>query len=218
MHTGWLSEKLNERHVSRETFRNYIGASSIGSDCLRQLYYEFNNFDGEQIPAKLQRIFDVGSTLEGLIISWLQECGLQIEIPGKGNNFLGFKDKSLKYFQGHCDALILEPRSILELKTARDSSFKIFVSKGCKAWSPRYYAQVQSYMGMSEIERASILVLNKDTSEVHDELIEFNEYYYEELKIRAQAIFKAETPPPRVNNSPFWFQCKMCRFKRICHE
>ena len=77
------------------------------------------------------------------------------------------------YSQGHFDAIIFlgSQKAILEIKTAKDASFKVFVNKGLKVWSPRYYAQVQSYMGMSGIYSAYILVLNKDNSEIFDELV-----------------------------------------------
>jgi hypothetical protein len=218
MENGWLSKKLSNRVVAREAGRDYIGASSIGSDCLRQIYYDFNNKDGETIPAKLQRTFDIGSTLEGLVVEWLKECGLSIAVPCDTNNYLEYSDPGLKYFKGHCDALILQPMSILEIKTAKDASFKLFCNKGCLVWNSRYYAQLQSYMGASGIHKSTILVLNKDTSETFDEVVKFDQSYYELLLIRAEMIFKAKEPPPRVNNSPFWYQCKMCRYKGICHD
>jgi hypothetical protein len=218
MESGWLSEKLNDRKVSRETLRNYVGASSIGSECLRQIYYEFNHENKQQIPAKLQRTFDIGGTLEGLITTWLTECGLELELPSESNDFLEYSSKKVPYFRGHCDALILKPHSVLEIKTAKDASFTIFERKGCKDWNIRYYAQVQSYMGMSNINKACILVLNKDTSEICDEVIDFDKHYYEGLLARAVAVFNAIEPPPKINNSPYWFQCKMCWFKDICHE
>jgi hypothetical protein len=218
MYTGWLSKKLENRHVSRETLRNYIGSSSIGASCLRQVYYDFNNHPGNEISKRLQRTFDIGSTLEGLIISWLQDCGLELELPDEENRFLEFKDEELPYFKGHCDALIIDPKAILEIKTASNSTFKTLIGSGCKAWNGRYYAQVQSYMGMSGLTESCILVLNKDTSEIFDEVIEFDEDYYEYLKGKAKLIFEATEPPPRINNSPYWYKCKMCSYKKSCHD
>jgi hypothetical protein len=125
------------------------------------------------------------------------------------------------YFKGHIDAMWMEQEvahAIIEIKTAKDSSFNIFVKSGLKKWNPKYYAQIQAYMGMSGIHNAYILVLNKDTSDLMDEHVDFNPNFYQKLLEKAKMIYEAEIEPPRINGSPLWFQCKMCKFNRVCHK
>lgn len=217
MPIGWLTEKINKRKVLRETPRNYIGASLIGSECLRQIWYDFKGAPSEPIDAKLQRTFDVGKKLEDLVLDWLEDAGLPIVRPNKVNNYLGFVSSDLSYFKGHADALLLKPRAVIEIKTAKDSRFRLLKKQGLLVWSPLYYAQIQSYMGMSRIDKAFIVVFNKDTSELYDELIEFDPVFYDDLKLKAEMVDLADEPPPRINESPLWFKCKLCRFKKVCH-
>lgn len=209
-----LSKLLNEMGYEIDSpDRNYIGASSIGSDCLRQIWYEFKNGKGNKIPNKLRRTWEIGKLLEGMVIDLLHRCG--VNISSLQNEFI---HPNLHYFKGHCDGVLVDFNAILEIKTAKDASFKVFVNKGCKIWSKKYYAQVQSYMGMSGLKLACILVLNRDTSEFHEEWIAFDSFYFEQLTDKAIDIYRLQEPPRRIHNSPLWFECRMCRYNGICRE
>jgi hypothetical protein len=217
MTTGKLSKILDSAKVSRETIRNYIGASSIGSSCVRQIWYGYKGVSGEPITPRLYRTFEVGHKLEKMVVELLLEAGVIIE---RGRTEL--QAQEMRFFRGHVDAVILDnhlnDEAILEIKTAKDSSFKQFVNKGLLSWSPMYYAQVQAYMGMMSIHKAYVLCINKDTSELHDEEVLFDASFYDGLKFKAQIIHDADEPPPRVNNSPAYFVCKQCKFRKVCHD
>lgn len=207
-------EKIQSRNDSKT--RDYIGASIIGSECLRQIWYEYQGFVGEDVPTKTRRTWAIGRHLEGLILDWLELAGIEI-----ARTWFDLQAVDKPYFKGHLDSVWIkkgEPFAILEIKTAKDASYNIFVKKGVKVWSPQYYAQVQSYMGMSGIHKAYIVVLNKDNSEICDELIEFDESFYQELLCKAEIIANAKAIPPKINGSPLWYQCKMCKFNKTCHK
>lgn len=196
--------------------RDYIGASTIGSDCLRQIWYEFKGFEATQVPTKMRRTWTIGKVLENTILDWLSEAGLEIL-----RSWPDLSANDMPYFKGHIDAIWMKkgkPFAILEIKTAKDASYMIFVKKGLRTWQPNYYAQIQSYMGMSRIHIAYIVVLNKDTSELSDELVIFDPDFYQKLCEKALMIANAKIPLPRINGSPLWFQCKMCKFNKICHK
>src|SRR5690606_39113183 len=210
--------KIIEKSQSRtdSSARDYIGASIIGSDCWRQMWYEFNGYLGEDVPAKTRRTWAIGKHLECLILDWLENAGLQLD-----REYANLKSKSLDIFKGHVDSVWIKKdgsKVIIEIKTAKDASFTIFVKKGLKLWNPQYYAQIQSYMGMSGIHSTYILVLNKDNSELSDELVLFDEEFYKKLEAKALMISTAPTIPPKVNNSPLWYQCKCCKYNKICHN
>lgn len=208
-----LIEKYQER-VSDDA-RDYIGASSIGSDCLRQIWYQFKGVKAEAVPTKFRRIWAVGKRLEGLIVEWVREAGVDVETGD-----YTYTAQDMPYFQGHFDGILTykKERAILEIKTAKDASFKIFVKKGLKVWNPQYYAQIQSYMGMSGVFSTYILVLNKDNSDLSDELVLFDPVFYESLKQKAAMIYGAKVEPPRVHGSALYFKCKMCKFNKVCHK
>lgn len=196
--------------------RDYIGSSAIGADCLRQIWYEFKGVEAESVPTKIRRTWAIGRHLEGLILDWLEEAGIEIV-----RTWGDLQSEDMPYFKGHLDSVWMKKGkafAILEIKTAKDASFMIFIRKGLRAWSPQYYAQVQSYMGMSGIHKAYILVLNKDNSDIADELVTFDEVFYQELRKKAAMIASAKVAPPKINSSPLWFTCKMCKFNKVCHK
>lgn len=217
MSKNTLSKKI-EKAQSRDDkkTRDYIGASGIGSECLRQIWYEFKGFEAESVPTKIRRTWAIGRHLEGLILDWLTEAGIEIS-----RTWDGLQSEGMPFFKGHLDSVWIKKGkafAIIEIKTAKDASFNIFVKKGLRSWNPQYYAQVQSYMGMSNIHSAYILVLNKDSSDICDELVEFDDAFYQKLREKAAMIAGANVAPPKINGSPLWFQCKMCKFNKVCHK
>lgn len=217
MSFGYIS-KLIDKHLNFvvDDERNYIGASIIGSECMREIWYSYKNFESESIKPKTRRTWDIGKHLEQLVLNWIEKAGIKI-----ARIWYDLEAENMPYFKGHIDAMWTkkgEAFAIFEIKTAKDSSFKLFVKHGLKKWDPRYYAQIQSYMGMSGVFNAYIVVLNKDNSEIFDEKVEFDPNFYESLKNKAQLIHNAQIPPPRIHNSPAWYQCKMCKFKKVCHS
>lgn len=207
-------EKIQSRNDKK--VRDYIGASGIGAECLRQIWYEFKGFEAEEVPTKTRRTWAIGKHLEGLILDWISDTGIEIQ-----RTWPDLEAEGMPYFKGHLDSVWIKKGkafAIIEIKTAKDASFNIFVKKGLSAWNPQYYAQIQSYMGMSGIHTAYILVLNKDNSEIFDELVEFDEIFYKQLCRKAFLIANTDSIPSRINNSPLWFQCKMCKFNKICHK
>lgn len=212
--------KLIENNLldDAEKPRNYIGASSIGSECMRQVWYGYKNYPLEPLSPRIKRILATGKLLEGMVIGLLEKAGLNVT-----RTWWDLKDDDLAYFQGHVDCVWLhspsgDPIAIIEIKTAKASMFNQFKNHGLRAWSPMYYAQVQAYMGMSGIHEAHVIVMNKDNCDLWDECVKFDSMYYEELKMRATMINETKIPPPKVSNNPSWYLCKMCKFRKECHK
>lgn len=204
----------HQEHLKDDENRQYIGASAIGSDCARKIWYEFKGFESQGVPSKTRRTWAVGKRLEGLVIEWLEESGAKIITTDET-----FHSEAVPFFQGHIDGILSLKNNdfILEIKTAKDASFNIFTKKGVMGWNKQYYSQLQSYMGMSGIHRSYIIVLNKDNSELSDELVLFDEGYYRQLEDRALIISLCEEEPRKINNSPMFFMCKMCKYNKVCH-
>ena len=72
-------------------------------------------------------------------------------------------------------------------------------------------------MGMSGIHKGVLLAINKNTSEMHEEWIDFDYSWYQWLKTLAYTIKNSESAPPKISESPSYFICKQCQFKRVCH-
>lgn len=213
-----LTKKI-EKYQARieESSRAYIGASIIGSDCWRQIYYELHETVAKGVAPKTWRTWQIGKHLESLVIDWLDDAGITLGTLEQRT----LQSNKVPLFRGHVDSVWIDKgvnKAIIEIKTAKDSSFNTFVNKGLKIWNPQYYAQVQSYMGMSNINSTYILVLNKDNSSLSDELVTFDPAFYERLEEKALAIASAKIAPPKIHSSPLWYQCKLCKFNTICHQ
>jgi predicted RecB family nuclease len=195
--------------------RDYIGASSIGSQCLRQIWYQFKGYKGENIPAKIKRTWEIGRQLEELVKKWLIDSGIKVY-----KSDLNTYSQKVQEFRGNLDGMIRikDKIYILEIKTAKDASYNLFVRNGLQSWSIKYYAQMQSYMGMSGIYEGYIIVLNKDNSAISDEYVKFDENFYDNLEQKAYKIKIAEDAPPRISGNPLWYECKMCQYNKECHE
>lgn len=215
-----LVKIINEviQNKAPDEARRYIGASSIGRACNREIWYSFNGVIGTSFDPDLKRTFEVGKRLETMLLDYIDMTDIVIERPNKVNKYLFVQDAEAPIFQGHMDAIIYtDTACVLEIKTAKSSSFQKFVNHGLKQWSPSYYAQMQAYMGMGGYLDAVILVMNKDNSDLHHEWISFDEIMYHELRLRALAISSIGEPPERINKNPVYFVCNRCQFKSICH-
>ena len=73
------------------------------------------------------------------------------------------------------------------------SKISLFKKNGIYRWSRIYFSQVQAYMGMSGRKRSFVIAINKDTSELHDEEVLFDEMHYSMLKEKAKKIFEYES-------------------------
>ncbi len=200
--------------------RYYIGASSIGHPCRRYIWYRFNNVVANKIDAKTAITFEIGKQLEQIIVGYLQDANVNIELPSRHNDYLQLWDPDVELFRGHADALIHfgpDSFSILEIKTAKNSSFERFKSKGLLVWSESYYAQLQAYMCMSGAKQGVLLAINKDNSELHCEWVNFDSDYYLKLRDKAFAISRSDKEPEKLNQSPLYMTCNRCAFKSICH-
>jgi hypothetical protein len=209
-----IDENLEKTY--KDEHRNYIGSSSIGNPCARAIWYALKGYPKKPLTAKQIRTFEIGKILEGAIKEEIAPLGVGLL---SGNSLSSYYDEDVKLFQGNVDGIInINGRQIvLEIKTANDSSFQTFIKKGLKEWNPSYFSQVQAYMGMTKIEGAYILVLNKNTADLHDEYVMFDEIFYHWLKAKAQKISEAQEPPEKINKNPMFYICSMCRYKETCH-
>ena len=207
-----IEEKQSKEH------RNYIGCSSIGNPCNRALWYAYHDAPSVEDKPQIKISFEIGKRLEDMILDYIEDAGIKVIRPHETNHWLLCRDSEITQFQGHMDAvLVLNDESVvLEIKTAKSSRFQLFVKNGLKKWSQEYYAQMQSYMGMRGYSKGVMLAVNKDSSELHHEWVDFDSYFYNELRAKAESIHEAEEPPERINKNSTYFMCARCRYKDTC--
>ena len=190
--------------------RGYIGCSVIEHPCNRYIWFTKN--EKVIIPFKQRRIFERGILEEERIIKLIKET--------EEFSILNEQYFVSKYpLEGHIDAVIMSKEGfkyILEIKTMNEMNFKRLIKLNCNLAFPNYYGQCQCYMFLSNIHKAILIAVNKNTEEIYEELIEFNKYYAECLLCKAITIHQYENLPEGLLNKK-QSECYYCNFKEICY-
>lgn len=212
--------------------REYLGASAIGHQCSRNLWYSIQ----KEIPRKpldatnLKRIQDGHAgelvmaqrlrAVKGIELWTHQDNGEQIG----GSLFDG-------RFQWHVDGVILgllqapKTPAVWEHKQVGEKGFSKFnklkasldEKQVLAEWEPRYFAQAQIYMYLLELTRHYLTVATPGGREYASCRTEINKPMARQLIDKAQRIIEAKSAPEKVSNTPDFYVCRYCEFADICH-
>lgn len=196
-----------------ESARQYIGASIIGNSCQAYLSLSMRGFPNDPPPARLKRIFRDGHRIEEQVVSDLKRAGIEVmEVdPNTGRQW------QVKLYGGHVamhadGKITLDGESLLlEIKSMNQSKFTALKNKGVKVSHPIYFDQVQFMLGHFGMLRGKLVAYCKNTSEYHDEEIEFDPFRFSYLCLRAEQVLQGESR--RISSTPAFWECKSC-FKR----
>jgi len=166
----------------RQKPRDYLGASRIGEPCARKLVFEVTHTPpdpGRDFDGGALRIFAAGHQFEDLSIRWLRAAGLDLRTQDANGNQFGFETAGGR-IKGHIDGVIVAGPDIgvpwpalWEHKALKAASWTDTVKRGVRASKPVYYGQVQIYMAYMDLSVALFTALNKDTQELHHEVVPF---------------------------------------------
>ncbi len=245
-HSRSFAEMLNDavdvalvtENASRPR-REYLGGSRVGHACERALQFEFAGApkdEGADFPGRTLRIFAIGHALEDLAIKWLRAAGIDL-YTRKGNDpdgqQFGFSVAGGR-IRGHADGIIASAPEALKLgvpalwecKTMNAKNWRETVKSGVAVAKPIYAAQIslyQAYMdasipGLAQ-NPALFTAINKDTAELHHELVPFNAELAQRMSDRAVRILRATDAGellPRVARERDHFECRMCPYANRC--
>lgn len=219
--------------------RDYLGGSRLGHPCERALQFEFVGApkdDGQDFTGQTLRNFAIGHQLEDLAIRWLRAAGLDL-YTRKGNRpdgaQFGFKAAGGR-IRGHVDGIIADAPAALglripalwECKTMNAKNWRDTVARGVSVAKPVYAAQIALYQAYMEatvpgISAAPALftAINKDTAELHHELVPFDADLAQRMSDRGVRILRASDAGellPRIARSPDFFECRFCPWSERC--
>lgn len=209
--------KHYERRSKLEPRRGYLGASQIGNDCDRALWYGFHWAARPGFPGRILRLFDTGHREEERILNDLRAIGVRIE--GTQAEFSACNG----HFRGHLDAvglgLLEAPKTwhLIEVKTMNKTSFNRFVEHGVEKSHPKYFDQMQVYMGAEELSRGALVAQCKDDDKIHIERVEYSGQAYRRLIGKAERIIDAASLPGRISEKPEFYKCRLCEYSMLCH-
>lgn len=197
--------------------RPHLGASSIGHPCSRALVYKFRYAYKEIISGRLNRIFRMGDKIEDLIIDALASIdinvfGSQRYVPNPTGHTGGSIDGLVKYEGAET--------FLFEAKSMNVSNYNTFKREGVEESHPKYFAQIQMYMGRLNLPGCMFVAMNKNTQDLHIEIVLFDKDAYDSLCEKETKIIECTNIEdfPRIGNGRSWFECKMCSAKDACYD
>lgn len=209
----------------KETPRGYLGASQLGRECSREIWYSFRWADRPQFEPRMLRLFARGDREEMVFVDLLLKAGCMFFHIDPATRDQYVVPLPNKHMGGHCDGvgkglpdLPPEEKFVGEFKTHNRKSFDYLVKHGVESAKPEHYVQMQLYMHGLGPRYAFYGAVCKDDDRLHMEVIEYDEKFTVSQLIRGGLIAYAQEPPRRISNKPTWYKCKWCDFYSTCHQ
>lgn len=209
--------------AERGEWREHLGASIIGRECERQIWYSWRWTLKVSFSGRMLRLFQRGQLEEDQFIKDLRAIGAEVHavnmdtgdqfrVSALGGHFGGSMD-------GAARGIPEAPKSwhVLEFKTHNDKSFTKLAKESVAKAKPEHYTQMQVYMGLTGMERALYLGVNKNDDNLYGERVRFDSKHFQRTMEKAERIVRAPEPPPRISNDAAFFKCKFCDASSLCH-
>ena len=222
-----ISQLVNELIEGAEpasvNYRLYLGASSIGAECLRKVQFDW--MCDPVFPARVKDIFARGHFFEERTRQHLIDAGFKFAPPER----LKFKAAD-ELFRGHADGIFLEGPplpgliypALWESKCVKDKGWKAIERDGLKGLYAVYAAQVAIYQAYLDVTNPALFsVVNADTCERLHFLVPFDAQFAQAMSDRAVAVIEATRAGellPRVTENPKDWRCRICSHKVRCWE
>ena len=214
-----------ERAVAEkaELPRPYLGASIVGSECLRRVQYDW--WIKGKLSARTREIFARGHYFEEQSRRLLQAAGFKFAPP----EVLGFTAVG-GALRGHADGIVIHGPDLLsaglfypflwEHKCIKAQSWRALERDGLDKTYPQYGAQVALYQAyLNKPNPALFTAVNADTCERLHFLVPFDAERAQMWSDRAVTIIEAtranELLPRAYDDAEDW-HCKMCSHRERC--
>ena len=208
--------------TKNEPPRPHLGASILGTECERALWYGFRWATLVIFEGRLLRLFERGHAEEPSINRNLKAIGMTVweRDPETGKQFT-FSDHG-GHFGGSLDGIGQMPDTayamVLEFKTSALKGFDDMVKNGVQKSKPLHYAQMQKYMGWAGLTKALYIMVCKNDDRLHTEIVEYDAVADKALTDKALRVIEAQRPPARISDSPSHFECRFCDHWSVCHD
>lgn len=206
-------------------FRKHLGASVIGGDCPRAIWYAFRWVKKIEHDGRLLRLFNRGHREEERFVEWLRGIGCKVwETDQNGEQF---KISDIEgHFGGSLDGVCILPESfnylkplLLEFKTiGKTQLFQNLVDNGVKLAYPKYYTQISHYGSRYNFEHCLFMAIRKETDEIYIEFVKIDKTECQDSTERARYIITSQEAPKKLSNTPAFYKCKFCDYSDVCHK
>ena len=216
----------NQAQVARQ----YVSTSGIGRECRRQIQYDYlavPKDEGRDFEPATLRIFEAGHRGEDVVAAWLRAAGFDLRTERRDGRQFGFSVLNGR-FKGHIDGCLvggpvaMAYPALWENKALGVSSWKDVVKRGVVLSKPVYAAQLALYQAYMDLPAPALFTaLNRDTWEIHCELVPFDAALAQALSDRAVTILRATDARellPQHTTNPDHFECRMCSWRGGWHS
>jgi hypothetical protein len=213
-----------EETARGDGMREHLGASIVGNECERALFYSFRWATRIQHAGRLLRLFATGHLEEDRLVKDLRRAGVTVmEVdPSTGRQWSVAACDG--HFGGSMDAIVLglleAPKTyhLAEFKTHSQKSFSALQKHGLEKSKPMHWAQMQIYMSLGQLDRGVYLAVNKNTDEIYLERVKPDPVLAARLLAKAERVIKANEPPAKVADNADCYLCKFCDHRALCWE
>jgi hypothetical protein len=217
-----INAAIERAEPPEENSRQYLGASSIGSECLRRVQYDW--MVDPVHPTQTRDVFRRGHLLEELSRQHLIRAGFRFAPDER----LAFSAAG-GLFRGHADGILTAGpelpgvgyQCLWEHKALGDKGWRALERDGIEKAYPHYAAQVwiyQAYLDVTE-HPAIFTAMNANTCARLHLLVPFNAERAQFWSDRAVAVIEATRAGqllPRAYDDPKDWRCKMCSHHERC--
>lgn len=224
-----LSEDLDKfcQTYYEQGHRNHLGASELGEECWRKLWYGFRWVKLDWHDGRMMRLFNVGHSAEPRFVSYLRGIGFEVkefDTDGKQFRISG----AMGHYGGSLDGLCKAPERyqlsedivfLNEFKTnGTGKGFDEVEDKGVAKAKPKHYSQMSQYGYKYGIKYALYMIENKNDSNITIKIVELDWNLGAQLEKKANDIIFSKEAPPRISENKSFFNCKYCHLSGICHD
>ena len=212
-----LSLTIDSGEVEQNN-RVYLGMSQMGHSCSRYLWYYFHWAAKQSHSPRKLRIFSRGNNEEPRLIKILQDAGIEVY------DTQGSMEDCEMHLRGHIDGKCIgipeieELECLAEFKTMNEKSWKKMSKNGVQHSNKVYYIQLIMYMHYQDLKKALFVAVNKNTEELYFELVDADPVIADKVQRRALDIINSPVPLPKAFDSPTYFECNWCEYKKVCWE
>ena len=217
-----INDAIERAEPPEENTRQYLGASAIGSECLRKIQYDW--VCDPVHPTQTRDIFRRGHLLEELSRQHLIRAGFRFALPEK----LAFSAAN-GLFRGHADGVLTggpelpgaNYPAVWEHKALGEKGWRALERDGLEKAYPHYAAQVwiyQAYLDLTE-NPAIFTAMNANTCARLHLLVPFDAERAQAWSDRAVAVIDATRAGellPRAYDDPQDWRCRMCGHQERC--
>ena len=213
--------------------RSHLGASLIGRECKRYLWYVFRWCLHEKTTGRQQRLFNRGHREEARFVEWLEGIGFKVwfenrdEPPNEKGEYPQYRISDVMgHFGGSLDGIAVLPERygiaepvLLEFKTnGTGAGFNKLGESGMPIAKPEHFAQTSTYGKKYNFRYCVYLNINKNDDSLHIEVVKLNHNLGEQMIMKAEQIIMSQTAPARLSDNPTFHKCGYCHMKEVCHK